>query len=328
MSHISVSQKIKIIGSFLLLTVFIVISVTIYLNQKNKKDALIVNMAGKQRMLTQKITKNIFQLCQTKSHDFTEIDSAVREFESSIKILQYGDENLNISPVPNDEIQNNITNVTILWIEFSDNIKIFKSALVQNDTVKLHQTLLYFEKSNNILLDEVDKIVTLYTHHIETKNTFIKNFQYVSFAFLFIFALYSIVQLKQVEQHAKDFIKKSKLISQADFGDMTPMNIDSEKEFVEIADNLNCFINKVSSAMNYSQNALEQSKLASEKLENLTDEFSVIIKELENKSEVMKQIDKSEDIVIESTEELLKTTKKLQLLKNELDTLLINCKQN
>ncbi|MDD2699078.1 MAG: type IV pili methyl-accepting chemotaxis transducer N-terminal domain-containing protein [Arcobacteraceae bacterium] len=327
MSHISVSQKIKIIGSFLLLTVFIVISVTIYLNQKNKKDALTVNMAGKQRMLTQKITKNIFQLYQTKSHNFTEIDEAVREFESSLKILQYGDENLNISPVPNDEIQKNIEKVTILWVEFSKNIAIFKNALVQTDTAKLDEALVYFEKSNNILLNEVDKIVTLYTNHIETKNAFIKNFQYVSFAFLLIFAIYSIVQLKQIEEHAKDFIKKSKQMSQANFENISPLDVDSEKEFVEIADNLNCFINKVSSAMNYSQNALEQSKLASEKLENLTDEFSVIIKELENRSDVVKQIDKSEDIVIESTEELLKTTKKLQLLKKELDMLLLNCKQ-
>lgn len=327
MSHISVSQKIKIIGSFLLLTVFIVISVTIYLNQKNKKDALTVNMAGKQRMLTQKITKNIFQLYQTKSHDFTEIDEAVREFESSLKILQYGDENLNISPVPNDEIQKNIEKVTILWVEFSKNIAIFKNALVQADTAKLDKALVYFEKSNNMLLNEVDKIVTLYTNHIETKNAFIKNFQYVSFAFLLIFAIYSIVQLKQIEEHAKDFIKKSKQMSQANFENISPLDVDSEKEFVEIADNLNCFINKVSSAMNYSQNALEQSKLASEKLENLTDEFSVIIKELENRSDVVKQIDKSEDIVIESTEELLKTTKKLQLLKKELDMLLLNCKQ-
>ncbi len=327
MSNISVSQKIKIIGAFLLFTVFVVISVTIYLNQNNKKDGWIVNMAGKQRMLTQKITKNIFQLYQTKSHDFSEIDNAVTEFKFGIETLQNGNENLKISSAPNDKLQNQISKVMILWSVFSHNVEVYKSALLQNDSEKLNATLLYFDTSNNLLLSEVDQIVTLYTEHIETKNAFIKNFQYVSFAFLLIFAIYSIVQLKQIEQHAKDFIKKSKQISESDFENMTPININSEKEFVEIADNLNCFINKVSSAMNYSQNALEQSKLASEKLENLTDEFSLIIEELANKSEVARYLDKSEDIVIESTEELLKTTKKLQVLKNELDSLLLNCKQ-
>ena len=39
-----------------------IISTTIYLNNKSKKDALIINVAGKQRMLTQNISKNVFYL--------------------------------------------------------------------------------------------------------------------------------------------------------------------------------------------------------------------------------------------------------------------------
>lgn len=326
MANISVGKKIKILGAFLLLTVFFVISVTIYLNQKNKKDALIVNMAGKERMLTQRITKNIFLLSQTKSNDFSEIDTAISEFEFGIKTLQKGNELLNIAPAPTDELQNQISKVIILWSVFSQNVKEFKSALLTNDVEKINSIIIYYTTTNNTLLDEVDKIVTLYTEYIETKNAFIKNFQYVSFVLLIIFAIYSIVQLKQIEAHAREFIEKSKQMSQGNFDSMEPIDINSEKEFVEIADNLNCFINKVSSAMNYSQNALEQSKMASQKLENLTDEFSLIIEELENNTEIAKYLDKSEDIVIESTEELLKTTKKLQALKNELDNLLLNCK--
>jgi len=326
MANISVGKKIKILGAFLLLTVFFVISVTIYLNQKNKKDALIVNIAGKERMLTQKITKNIFLLSQTKSHDFSEIDTAISEFEFGMKTLQKGNELLRIEPAPTDEIQNQISRVIVLSSVFSQNVKEFKSALLANDVGKMNSILIYFTTTNNILLEEVDKIVTLYTEYIETKNGFIKNFQYVSFVLLIIFAIYSIVQLKQIEAHARELIEKSKQMSQGNFDLMEPMDINSEKEFVEIADNLNCFINKVSSAMNYSQNALEQSKMASQKLENLTDEFSLIIEELENNAEIAKYLDKSEDIVIESTEELLKTTKKLQALKNELDALLLNCK--
>jgi len=213
-----------------------------------------------------------------------------------------------------------------LWSLFSNNTNEFKNALLINDVEKINSLIIYYTITNNKLLEEVDKIVTLYTLYIETKNAFIKNFQSISFVLLIIFAIYSIVQLRQIEAHAMELIKKSKQISQGDFENLEPMNINSEKEFIEIADNLNCFINKVSSAMNYSQNALEQSKLASLKLENLTDEFSLIIEELEHNGEISKYLDKSEDIVIESTEELLKTTKKLQALKNELDILLMNCK--
>ena len=78
--------------------------------------------------------------------------------------------------------------------------------------------------------------------------------------------------------------------------------------------------------MIYSANAVEQSKNASVKLGEINDEFNAIIHELNNSAEVSKQLDKSEDIAIQTQEDLIKTTKKLQELKNELDKLLNSSK--
>ncbi len=326
MKNISVSQKIKILASLLILTIFTVISITIYLNQKNIKDATIVNIAGKQRMLTQNITKNIFYLYQYKTNDFSELDTAISEFNHGLKTLKDGNTLLGISPAPTEDISDQIAKVIVLWDGFEKNTMSFKTALINNDINQLNSILKYFHKTNTKLLKEVDTVVNLYTKHIEEKTNFIKNFQYVSFSLLFIFTLYALIQLRQIESHAREFIEKSKKISSTDLEDMELLDMKGETEFVEIADSFNCFINKVSSAMNYSQTALEQSKLASDKLESLTDEFSNIIDELENRPEISKQLDKSEDIVIQSTEDLLKSTKKLQRLKEELDKLLTNCK--
>ncbi len=325
MKKISVSQKIKILGFFLFLSIFSVISISIYLNQLNIKDASVINIAGKQRMLTQKITKNIFYLYQTKSYDFKEINEAINEFNFGLEILKNGNEILKISPAPTQNIINQISKVTNFWKLFEDNTKAFETALLNNDIAKLSQLIEYIYKNNNLLLDEVDEVVSLYTAHFEEKTAFIKNFQFLSFAFLFIFALYSLVQLKQIEAHAREFIQKYKNLGNTEISELEPIQIDSEKEFIEMADDMNCFIDKVNSVVNYSQTALEQSQLASQKLETLTEEFEDIISELENKSEVIKQIDMSEDIAIESSENLLKTTKKLNDLKTQLDSLLQNC---
>jgi nitrate/nitrite-specific signal transduction histidine kinase len=325
MKKISVSQKIKILGFFLFLSIFSVISISIYLNQLNIKDASVINIAGKQRMLTQKITKNIFYLYQTKSYDFKEINDAISEFNHGLQTLKNGNKILKISSAPTQKIVNQILKVETFWKLFEENTKKFESALVGNDLVKLNQLIEYIYNSNNLLLDEVDEVVSLYTTHFEEKTTFIKNFQFLAFAFLFIFALYSLVQLKQIETHAREFIQKYKKLGDTEISELEPIQINSEKEFIEMADDMNCFINKVNSVVNYSQTALEQSQLASQKLETLTEEFEDIISELENKSEVMKQIDMSEDIAIESSENLLKTTKKLNDLKTQLDSLLQNC---
>lgn len=326
MKSLSVSKTVKLLGALLILTIFAVIVVTIYLNQKNAKDALIVNLAGKQRMLTQKIMKNIYYINQTKKSDFTQIDQAISEFRYGLNTLKNGNPNLGISQAPTEELREQIAKVQVLWDSFEKNCMEFKEAFLENNIQKLNSLLIYFNNTNDELLKEVDQVVTLYTRYIEEKTAFIQNFQYTAFGFLFIFALYALIQLKQIETHAKEFMEKSKQMVKHDIQELQPMDIEGEKEFVEIADNFNCFISKVSSAVNYSQNALEQSKMASDKLASLTDEFDTIINEIENKSEVMKQIDKSEDIVIESTEELLKSTKKLQSLKKQLDILLQSCK--
>lgn len=327
MKTYKISTKIKFMGALLVLTMFTVILTTIYLNQKNVKDALVVNIAGKERMLTQRITKNIFYLYQIKSADFTELDKAISEFEFGINSLKDGNELMGIPPAPTDKIRSQIAKILILWNTFITNAKDFKSGILNNNEPLMQSTVSYINQSNNELLEEVDDLVTLFTQYTEEKTNFIRKFQYIAMAILLYLVLYSLIQLREIESHAREFIEKSKqIISNNINTPIETINVDAETEIVEVADNLNCFINKVNSAMQYSQAAVEQSKNASNKLEELTEQFDSIIGELKHSSTISSQLDKSEDIVLESTENLLNSTKKLQKLKNELDKLLISCK--
>lgn len=322
MKTTSVSNKIKILGAFLMLAIFAVITVSIYLNHKNTKDALIVNIAGKQRMLTQRITKNIYFINHSRSTNFKEMENAISNFKYGLTTLKIGNESLKISAPPVENIRMQIEKVQVLWDSFYNNSLEFQKAILRNDTQKINSLLMYFNEANNELLKEVDEVVTLYTKYIEEKTTFIKNFQYLAFCLLFVLSIYALIQLKQIESHAREFMEKAKQIGTKDLDSVEFIDVKGESEFVEIADNFNSFISKVSSAVNYSENALNQSKLASEKLESLTDEFETFLDGLGNKNEVSNQLDRSEDIVIQSTEELLKSTKKLKELKEELDKLL------
>jgi chemotaxis regulatin CheY-phosphate phosphatase CheZ len=135
-------------------------------------------------------------------------------------------------------------------------------------------------------------------------------------------------QLRIIENHAKEFLKHSKVIIEAQVENkpIEYIEIEAEREIVEATDTLNCFINKINSAMEYSTEAVEKSQQASEKLEEITDEFDKIIVDLTGSTNLTSRISKSEDIAIQSTEDLMKTTKKLTELKKELDMLLISCK--
>ena len=329
MKENTISNKIKSIGIlFIILMISIIIS-TIYLNEKNKKDSLLINIAGKQRMLTQKIAKNIFYLYHNnESH--IELDEATIEFIYNLNSLKNGNILIAVSSAPNDEIAKQISKIEILWNNFYANINKFKEIIIKRDLSNeniLESSVHSIYKTNNTLLNEVDILVSMYTSYNEEKTDYIKSIQYLFTIIILLLIAYSFSQLKAMEANAKKFFEYSKKLTEnPDNQPLEPMKIEAEKEIEEATDTINCFINKINSAMTYSANAVEQSKNASIKLEEINDEFDVIIHELTNSAEISKQLDKSEGLVIQTQEDLIKSTKKLQELKNELDKLLNSCK--
>jgi len=326
----TISTKIKLIGILFIILMTSIIITTIYLNDKNKKDALIINIAGKQRMLTQKISKNIFYLYQNSKESYSELDSATVEFIYNLNSLKNGNNLIGIIKAPIDDIAKQISKVEILWNNFYSNINSFKGIIInrtpENET-ELKSIVKSIYNTNNTLLNEVDNLVSMYTSYTEEKTNYLKYIQYIFGLTILFLMSYSFVQLRAMEENAKKFLELSKKIVQNPEGEhLEPIQIEAEKEIVEATDTINCFINKINSAMTYSANAVEQSKNASIKLEEITDEFDVIINELTNSAEISKHLDKSEDMVIQTQEELINSTKKLQELKNELDKLLNSCK--
>ena len=330
MKQNTISTKIKFIGILFIVLMTSIIATTIYLNEKNKKDALLINIAGKQRMLTQNISKNIFYIYHNNTDSFSELDTSTIEFIYNLNSLKDGNSLIGISKVPNDEIAKQLAKVEVLWNIFHKNINEFKDLIQKSDknndaVLKSIVTSVY--SNNTILLSEVENLVSMYTIYTEKKSDYLRYIQYI-FAIIIIFLMiYSFSQLKSMEENAKRFFEESKRIMENDDNELlVPIKIEAEEEIVEATDTINCFINKINSAMTYSANTIEHSKNASIKLEEITDEFDKIIDELTNSADISKQLNKSEDIVIQSQENLMNSTKKLQELKNELDKLLGSCK--
>lgn len=329
MKENTITNKIKLIGIFFIILMTSIIVTTIYLNEKNKKDALLINIVGKQRMLTQKISKNIFYLYQNNESN-RELDEATIEFIYNLNSLKNGNTLIGIFKAPTNDIINQILKVEALWNEFYKNTNDFKKNLNKRNSSNelLLETIVHsIYNTNNVLLNEVDVLVSMYTFHTEEKTNTIRYIQYLFALIILILISYSFSQLKTMESNAKKFFEFSKQVTQnTDDKPLEPIQIEAEQEIVEATDTINCFINKINSAMVYSANAIEQSRNASIKLEEITDEFDIVIKELTNSTEISKLLDKSEGIAIQTQEELINSTKKLQELKKELDILLHSCK--
>ena len=325
MKKSNISTKIKIIGILFALLMTSIIATTIYLNNKNEKDAMIINIAGKQRMLTQNISKNIFYLYSNPKSSQNELDTSIEEFIYNLESLKGGNSLSKLKESPNIQIDRQMLQIEYLWSIFYQNIVKFKE-LIQNNSNKqeLQNIVNIIYETNPELLYEVDALVSLHTINSEQKIRFLKNSQYF-FAILILFLIiYSFLELKTMEKNALRFLEESKKVMEQNFEEpLKPLKIEAEGELVEASNIFNRFLNKINSAIIDSNSALEQSKNASYKLEEISNEFDEIINEIQNKSEISKQLNKSEDIAIQTQEQLLHSSKRLNELKNELEKIIL-----
>ena len=325
MKKSNISTKIKVIGILFALLMTSIIATTIYLNNKNEKDAMIINIAGKQRMLTQNISKNIFYLYSNPKSSQNELDSSIEEFIYNLESLKGGNSLGKLKESPNIQIDRQMLQIEYLWSIFYQNIVKFKE-LIQNNSNKqeLQNIVNVIYETNPELLYEVDALVSLYTINSEQKIRFLKNSQYF-FAILILFLIiYSFLELKTMEKNALRFLEESKKVMEQNLEEpLKHIKIEAEGELVEASNIFNRFLNKINSAIIDSNSALEQSKNASYKLEGITNEFDEIISELKNKSEISKQLNKSEDIAIQTQEQLLHSSKRLYELKSELEKIIL-----
>ncbi|OCL83485.1 hypothetical protein AAW30_00718 [Arcobacter porcinus] len=319
----TISTKIKIIGIFFTLLMVSVIATTIYLNNKSQKDATLINIAGKQRMLTQNISKNIFYLYSNKNASLSELLNSRDEFIYNLNNLK------NRENLSNTKIDTQFLKVEYLWKSFDKNIELFINNLhsLNDDELKIIVDNIY--ESNPILLSKVDELVSLYTINSEQKVSFLKNTQYL-FAILILFLIiYSFLELKTMERNAINFLEESKKVMEQNLAEpLKPLEIDAEKELIEASNMFNSFLNKINLAIKDSNNALIQSQSASFKLEELTNKFDEIINALKDKNELSNHLNRSEDIAIETHEQLIFSTKRLEDLKKELEKIANTLEEN
>ena len=125
----TISTKMKLAGGLLSFVIIFIISLTVMMNQMSKKDSYIINIAGKQRMLSQKISKETFFIVHRHTNDFRELNTAVGLFESSLKDLLYGNDATGIYAPQNARIQAKLEEVMALWLPFRVEVEALKSGI-------------------------------------------------------------------------------------------------------------------------------------------------------------------------------------------------------
>ncbi len=134
----------------------------------DKELAISINLSGKQRMLTQKMTKESFLIRSNidKKDNIEKLKKSSQLFNKTLNGLMNGDSSLKLIAIDNSEIQKQLKKVETLWKPFYKEIK---AVISQKATDKSYKIL---EQTNITLLKEMNKAVGMYSSQNKDSSKF------------------------------------------------------------------------------------------------------------------------------------------------------------
>ncbi|MBL6983057.1 MAG: type IV pili methyl-accepting chemotaxis transducer N-terminal domain-containing protein [Anaerolineales bacterium] len=148
-----------------------------------KKDALIINLAGRQRMLIQLMTRLAIERRYGDNYDgVDDLNTAITTFEQTLSALKYGgvtpyleESIVELPPTQNEQIQAQLDQVQNSWEAFQTAIDQIVE-LPPND-VELVAALQTIEALSPVLVEQADSAVRLYEAESTQKVFRLRNLQ-------------------------------------------------------------------------------------------------------------------------------------------------------
>jgi len=211
----SLSWKISILISCNLLLLVSIFLQTYMVSIEQKSDAVIINMAGRQRMLTQKVSKDLLHYLLRGTVEFKADNSGqgkvaelakksatatAKMFDTTLKALIEGGKiplggnkfTKLIPPAHTTELLSQLGKVTILWRPFKKNMD---NILLSKDTrtPEIMSNIEYIIGRNIELLKEMNKAVKLFEKSANKRANKVKSvqlFSLISGAMLFLLGIF------------------------------------------------------------------------------------------------------------------------------------------
>lgn len=282
-----------------------------------------IDLSGRQRMLSQRMGLYISRYLRTASgQDLLVYNDAKILYDKTLKNFL---EDPAVKNTP--EVYSIVQETYAYWEEYT----LYLDRLVSMEG-EINKHLAYIYEKNVQLLNAMDDAVWLYTDHSEHKNDMFLKFQYIALIIGLVIILYAFIMTKEIIEHLENFVQKAKELAHGDISAMTSQPViltdSSEDELKEASSHISQFVQKVNGAMKDSEDALKKAENAIAQLQQIAEEVEDAIEDMgidENeKKQFGKNVNATEDIAIQSTENLMHVTKMLQKLKKNLNVMVEN----
>ena len=285
---------------------------------KNNMSGKFIDLSGRQRMLSQRMGLFIERYLRTDNEeDYIHFVRAKNLYSETIENFL---KNKEVRAIP--EVYETVKRTYKFWKKHESFIQnILK---VENG---INDSIAYIYEKNIKLLNTMDEAVWLYTEYSEEKNSIFIKFQYMSLIVALIIILFAYILSREIVEHINDFVSRTKALETDDLNKLNHRSIrvheESENELIEASNYISGFVKKVNIAMKHSDDAIKQAESAVSELQNLTENVDGLLKDLNiddnEKTKFDKKVNATEDIAIESAENLIHVRKMLQKLQNNLN---------
>ncbi len=264
----SIQGKIILVMVSLLLINVITVVATFYKLSQQEKDGMYIDMAGRQRMLTQKMTKEAYLFALTKDKKWQEALSKTEAlFQKSLMILKNGSSELGMNPTTDARVLEELDRLASLWKEFKRRVQQVVNA--QPDSPEIKDALDYLSKNNIPLLKQANVVTQEYKKMTMESIKQLKEIEIallVTGIVLFFFSIW-FIHVQVLRPLGKLF----PMIESIAMGDLKArVHIKVKGELRELGDALNGMAEKLNKMVKEIQRDSMEIKGSSEKLDQIS----------------------------------------------------------
>ena len=329
-----IKTKYSILLSILILLTLILTGTTFYLNKISKDDALIINLAGRQRMLTQRMTKNVFIL--NSNIEGTDLDAVKTELQQALNLYDSTSNGFINGGTVKDGTGKEVVITNIgknvkyaqlaheLWIPFKKSVENYLANSSKED-------INFIRDNNNQLLSLSNDIVTNVQKkadsQLKSQNLLLYS---ISFVFIILFILIAIFIKEQVLKAIYNLLNTSNEVAKGNLTIKASEKghnefTDLSKQFNIMTDNLKTVVGNSVNIISSTNEIIEDLNIKSTNLQQMNNNISTALNEVStasvqqatdssNSLQIMNSLANKIDEVIDYTTETISNSNNMEKL--------------
>ncbi len=308
----SIKAKIGIALWGLFIVNIFTICATFYALSKQQSIGEIINISGRQRMLSQRVTKQLLNYVSTGNPIYLQkIEETAQQFSQALNVLKNG--NKLIERVTNPEAVSALNKLIALWNPFNKHLnEILEIKDINNPRVK--EAIDYIRQYNDKILKQANILTNIYAQISTSYIKHLKFFQLIMLAVGILFmGLGTWIVSKKVINPILDIIPTVKLISK---GELTQrINIKADAELKELIDAINNMVDNLVGLVKHIKTNANDVAEASYSLKDIGEEVAKTADIMES---TVTEVAEVAEIVNDNIQQVSMATQDLQTAADEI----------